>query len=377
MLRRINPFQPGEDRKAGGRYYKITPKILGSSGHPQLGGEYATLRIFRLLKAALADRVMTALDNGEGKSEALKGRLNEFNSRFKAKDANEKDCYRAAQLLESVNRSVSDAKPYTDALDDIDKIVPTRWRPDETVLIPQLLQGFYWLWDRTRKPSSSSATSPRTPISSPFTRLTLEQSKTILRNCGIDYEHTGTEPFEVQISVEQFERAVAPVIVEAVGIAKGVLDSHLPKGETLDWLILSGKTCNLDLVERLIRQAFLGDERFVWNPERITFDPEYAKMSTSIGACYAEKYRGYRFDPFGPATKELLRRGVNRLEFNVKNLFFFLPCKFQMQTAEQSAPIPIFEAGEKLLQLDGEPQPEAAPPPDQAPGSLPAASGWS
>ncbi|MBD0310663.1 MAG: virulence factor SrfB, partial [Microcoleus sp. T1-bin1] len=47
-------FADYEDRGLGGRYYKLTPKLLGSSGHLQLGGELITLRIFRLLKVAIA-----------------------------------------------------------------------------------------------------------------------------------------------------------------------------------------------------------------------------------------------------------------------------------------------------------------------------------
>ncbi|PLZ41352.1 hypothetical protein CBP27_05540, partial [Fischerella thermalis WC542] len=60
-LEEINPFEPGEDRGDGGRYYKLTPKLLGSSGHLQLGGELITLRLFLLLKAAIADCLLTAI----------------------------------------------------------------------------------------------------------------------------------------------------------------------------------------------------------------------------------------------------------------------------------------------------------------------------
>ena len=53
-------FADNEDRGLGGRYYKLTPKLLGSSGHLQLGGELITLRIFRLLKVAIADFLLNS-----------------------------------------------------------------------------------------------------------------------------------------------------------------------------------------------------------------------------------------------------------------------------------------------------------------------------
>ncbi len=43
-------FTNNEDRGLGGRYYKLTPKLLGSSGHLQLGGELITLRVFSTVK---------------------------------------------------------------------------------------------------------------------------------------------------------------------------------------------------------------------------------------------------------------------------------------------------------------------------------------
>ncbi|MBD2777638.1 hypothetical protein ICL16_37750 [Iningainema sp. BLCCT55] len=42
-LEDITPsFKDSKDRGLGGRYYQITPKLLGSSGHLQLGGELIT-----------------------------------------------------------------------------------------------------------------------------------------------------------------------------------------------------------------------------------------------------------------------------------------------------------------------------------------------
>ena len=51
------PFDD-RDQGAGGRYYVISPKLLGSSGNENLGGDLITLMLFRYLKLALADYLL-------------------------------------------------------------------------------------------------------------------------------------------------------------------------------------------------------------------------------------------------------------------------------------------------------------------------------
>ena len=41
-----------------GRYYVIKPEVRNSTGHPQLGGDYLTLRVFYWLKATIADTLL-------------------------------------------------------------------------------------------------------------------------------------------------------------------------------------------------------------------------------------------------------------------------------------------------------------------------------
>src|SRR5438046_1911329 len=74
------------------------------------------------------------------------------------------------------------------------------------------------------------------------------------------------------------------------------------------------------------RQEFVNSPHFVWNSERVTFVPQYAKLAPSAGACYAEKMRRTAFAP--ARFKEQLRKGLNQLTYNIDNLFFFLPCSF-------------------------------------------------
>ena len=87
---------------------------------------------------------------------------------------------------------------------------------------------------------------------------------------------------------------------------------------------------------------------FVWNPERVTFVPQYAKLAPSAGACYAEKMRRTAFAP--ARFKEQLRKGLNQLTYNIDNLFYFLPCSFLVPV--HNGQIEIFRAGQPLFRLD-------------------------
>jgi len=133
-----------------------------------------------------------------------------------------------------------------------------------------------------------------------------QQIAELLAQNDIQLPQSSLNNLSVTLTVQQFANAVTGVIKEAIGIAKGLMESGLRRQEDpqensskeqLDWLILSGKTCNLDLVGKELKQQFSKSDRFVWNPERITFVPEYTKLATSAGACYAETLMQLKFTP--------------------------------------------------------------------------------
>ena len=353
-------FDNDKERGLGGRYYEITPKLLGSSGHLQLGGELITLRVFRLLKVAIVDALLTAFTTGQLKNDKLGELVGKLDQRFRRLENNN---YKEKSLLQDIDKSnpESDSVAYKAALDNAEKVLPTRWKD-----APKRLQTFYTLWDYAEQAKIILGQKPAKDVSSLTFSLTEQQISELLNQVDIQIE---AEAFNVKIMLtrEQFERAADPVIKEAVGIATGLMESRLNnsndsddnfgseqegeqeeiKTQKVDWLILSGKTCNLDLVGREIYQKFSKSNNFLWNPERITFDPEFTKLGTSAGACYAEKMRRLKFSP--EEAKPLLRRGANQLRVDVKNLFYYLPCNFKRKT--QSSELLIFKAGAELYQI--------------------------
>jgi hypothetical protein len=357
MLEEIDPFESNEDRGNGGRYYKLTPKLLGSSGHLQLGGELITLRIFLLLKAAIADCVLSAVSEGKINEDRLNIRLNELNQRFLKNN----DKFQSGTLLACVDKPSpeADAAPYKDALDDADKVVSTRFKNH-----PERLQTFYTLWEHAEraklefgnKRDPKQTTEPTFVLNAQqIWELLVKQNNTPSPTHSEDEQNNTSSPthseddLTVTLTLQQFERAVTPVIKQAIGIAKGLMENRLEADkEQVNWLILSGKTCNLYLVELELYKEFSQSKYFLWNTERITFVPEYSKLATSIGACYAEKLRQLTFD--AQQAKPVLRKGANQLYFDVKNLLYFLPCSFYREAI--GAEYEIFRSGQQLSLVD-------------------------
>jgi molecular chaperone DnaK (HSP70) len=342
-------FADYEDRGLGGRYYKLTPKLLGSSGHLQLGGELITLRMFRLLKVAIADFLLIGVTTGDLESEKLEDLINsELNERFL-----EQGKFKSGSLLKCLDKENPEGDiAYKDALDTAEKVLPTRWQQ-----APQRLQSFYILWDHAEAAKLKLGQKPPADNSLLTFTLSEQQISELLTQSAVKLQIKDPNSICVTLDNQQFERAAVSGIKEAIGIAKGLMESRLRhddltkdswNSQKVDWLILSGKTCNLDIVQRQIYQEFSKSPYFVWNPERITFVLEFTKLATSAGACYAEKLRRLRFDP--EESKSLLRKGANQLEIDVKNLFYYLPCNFKRKTQSNDL-LTIFKAGQELYQL--------------------------
>jgi hypothetical protein len=343
-------FQPDEDRGAGGRYYIITPKILGSSGNTQLGGDLITLRLFRWLKVAIADCVLTAaqdqsleleepsLDDIISARELVEGEKFVKEGRFIS-----------GSLLNAVDYKKDD--PQRNELKAAEKILPTHWGME-----PPRLQTFYTLWKYAEDAKVELAKGESEFV------LTAQQITEILDQTQIRYTIDNPNSLVVCLSQEKFDRIVTPVIEEAIQLAEALVsnrfgEENIPEEEKnppeLDWLILSGQTCHLPQVKEQIYQKFKTSNYFSCNPEKITFVPDFSKLATSIGACYTEKLLqlGFTGQNKASALKKLLYEGTNQIEIKVKNLFYYLPCSFKLSTQSENVYITLFNTGEELSVL--------------------------
>lgn len=340
-LEQIDPFETEDYRGAGGRYYILTPDLMGSSGHLQLGGELITLRLFRTLKVAIVDFLMTAVTEKSLESAELSKLINGLDKRFRPEGT-----YLKYSLLQCVDREYpeeGDVIAYDLALGFAEEILHTRWKDNL-----KYLHTFYTLWDlaeNAKKELSKGASEFDVPWKE--IEFLLAREKISINNIN--------SKFEVKITNAQLERASTSVVEEAIHIAEGLLESRLPvdecigEKEPLDWLILSGQTCRLDLVKQKLNQIFR-KAKFKWNPAKVTFVPEYAKTATSIGACYGMRLKQYRFDPQG--SKRKLQNGDSELFIQVRNLLYNLPCSFKRIVNGNSET--IFKPRQPLHQLESD-----------------------
>ena len=342
-------FHPGEDRGDGGRYYIITPKILGSSGNTQLGGELITLRLFRWLKVAIADCVLTAAQDRS--LELEEPSLDDIIFARELEPFVEQGKFISGSLLDAVDYKQDD--PQTDELKAAEKILSTHWKME-----PRRLQTFYTLWKYAEDAKVQLAKGESEFV------LTAPQITEILDQAQISYTSDNPDSLPdslvVRLSQENFDRIVTPVIEEAIKLAEALVrnrfgEENIQKENTpeLDWLILSGQTCHLPQVKEQIYQTFKTSNYFSCNPEKITFVPDFSKSATSIGACYTEKLLqlGFTGKNKASAIKEQLRNGVNQIEIQVENLFYYLPCSFKLATQAATEYKILFKTGKELSLL--------------------------
>src|SRR5262249_35441023 len=157
--------------------------LLGSSGNTQLGGELITLRLFRLLKAAVADRLLAAVQDKHLESAALAARAAQLGEAF----VDPSGRYQPGSLFAAVNDLPATDPLFTDALNAAELVLPTRWRNN-----PGRLQPFYTLWEFAEA-AKIQLGARRGPGAEPEAfELGEPEITTLLGQCGIPF--TPREP---------------------------------------------------------------------------------------------------------------------------------------------------------------------------------------
>jgi hypothetical protein len=350
----------GPDQGAGGRYYTITPTLLGSSGNEFLGGELITLRTFRMLKFAIADYVLhyeTAITYPPALAKARAAAI--------AKLDPKRQPYQPGALLELIAARNDDPK-FKAALEAAEEILPTQFKTK-----PSALVAFQELWrlaeklkvdlGRIRKVSPGKAD---LPIS--YT-LDATQIASFLSTAWKGAEgaiRVKENAPSLTLDSELFERAAGPVVEQALKIAASLAESTLKKyeddhhsatgqsTEKLDRIVLSGKSCNLHLVHELLPQVMRKCTYYGDDVTEVLFEPDLAKLATSVGACRAEEMWASLRPNDGWETTS--GTGVSSVSFDIRNLFFFLPCSFATKEQdEQLSQEPLFVVNERFRMLDG------------------------
>lgn len=329
------PPVPGADPKWLGRYYTVTPKVRGSTGHLQLGGEYLTLQVFLWLKAALADLLLAKVpDQFSRQIQALPERYKQGSE------------YSSGSLVEAVLHRDRDDNPVLDVVEDV---LPTRWADK-----PTNGQAFWLMW-RLAERAKLALGDPL--AAEPMFELTSLDVRQILNAVGAATGNTAQLPdLRLELGATPFERLVSQPLREIMQLATElVLDRFtVNSSEELDRIILTGKTSALAQVRHTLNTHFghrEGSDRQVrWKNTDVRIERDFSKLATSIGACWAESIRQFAFDPPGAIPR--LVDGQTVLYIDVENLFFNLPCTFARR--QQEGYTSLISVGAELFQLDTE-----------------------
>lgn len=324
-----------------GRYYTVTPRVRGSTGHLQNGGEYLTLLVFRWLKAEIADQLLTRAPD------QYRNVLQSLPESFRDE---------TGYVVRSLVDRVLSGRDAARVLDIVDTVVPTRWAS-----APEHEQAFYLLWsvaDRAKRALGAEQREGGHSRSFPVEGTSIRQIVNAVTSAqGEDAAGVGAVVGDVHLDQERFRALVMPPLEDVMGRATElVMEAFVDPQERLDRIILTGKTSAMRHVREALTTRFgrrAGDERTVrWEPSGIEVMHDYAKLATAVGAAWAQSVTWYRRSPEGAGA--LLREGKTHLDILIENLFFNLPCTFFEQSQNQQR-LDRFGVGEELVQLDDEP----------------------
>jgi hypothetical protein len=367
-----------EQARVRGRRYQLRPEVLGSSGHPDLGGDYLTLRVYYLLKAAFADYVlglayeehMAEEDDGVVAS-GVGNDLLTLLPDVLAPTATSGPRSLAAEVLSHLSGT---ELPKTLAPEGVAamlaSVLPTGWEAgagEENGLFRKV-----WADAESAKialgraPGDEDAAWPvtRTQVIGWLNELSDQDKAAGLRKL-LD-RRDGEHLFGIRQA--DFRRLATPVFREAAAIAVDLVQNRFGQDDalTLDRIILSGRSTSmqivLDSVAEEIAPRSLPDGRPVFrNPAAIDVEAPFAKQATSIGAAWAHA-RSLANTRVGVSSAEdgdSLR--TSTVEIEVGDLSTTLPCNFQL-IDNNNDPALLFEVGKPY---------EAVPD-----GRLAVRSGW-
>ncbi|MEV8632116.1 hypothetical protein AB0395_10715 [Streptosporangium sp. NPDC051023] len=348
-----------------GRHYVIRPEVRGSTGHPQLGGDLLTLRVFHWLKAEIADALMAL-----GAEDARGGVGNGEDAWLRHWPASHVGADGTPRPIAPAFIANPDPGPRPDLVwVGLRDLLPTH-SPALGAAAGRAVPGraFFRLWQEAEQAkkllgAGREYTLPKTKLQEVLNNIDgrSRPPAALVDRLG----HT-----VVTLLPEQFEHLATPVITAAVDIALTTFSAQRRRepDEPIDIVALSGKTSTMPLVERIVARRLreltmngadgAGGADGVPTP-RLVVERRYAKQATSIGACWAHSFSRYadieseEVPGWGADAerhvdgRERLRAGQNVVGIAVDNLFQSLPCDFSLQNADTRVGM-LLNAGDQL-----------------------------
>lgn len=329
-------FEPIDKEKfKNGRYFRITPRLLGSTGHRYIGGDLITLGLFRLVKTKLVDRLLSLLAERQIEPPVGSG-LDSVWSNLPEGLATPSGRYRPGILLDWTYQPADNLKLYEEwnrAV--IDRIIPTAFAGNHSYT-----PNFFTLWDLTEEAKKDLGSPVATYMGSGLGRewkkkvdLDHNQLWKLVTTIHPWVESSGLTPEDFSIGISQKEVAdfASEPVVESLSIAVNMVKARLSTSDVtdkLDRFILSGFSCNLQVVQEEAKKIFGKNEKlFEFSLASVSFEQEVAKTSVAMGACIGRYLESVRLNPYDERTREMLRDGYDQVELVVENLFNYLTCR--------------------------------------------------
>ena len=334
-----------------GRYYVLRPEVLGSTGRLQLGGELLSLRVFTWIKALIGDQLLRLFPGTFERSlgalrQIVRGNLSDNPFR---------------------NMTRADSQPVGgDVLDVLDSVVPTRTKTGSS----RLSQAFWLLWtiaDDTKLTFCRPDAPEEITLRPAEIRRVLQVAEWPEAMASVpDLQSISDENLEITLTRRDFEKLVTDDIDQMMHLAYRLVGERLAgmeqagdepaqTAEQIDRIVLTGQASQAPLVRNRLMAVFSGpgpDGMAVpWHPSAVSaVSGEYAKLATSLGACWAKSCQDLVPKPKGAIGG--LIKGRNAFRIVVDNLFFNLPCSFCIapQLGGKDSAEEILHIGDEMYQ---------------------------
>ncbi|MFF7896337.1 hypothetical protein ACFZDI_31375 [Streptomyces sp. NPDC007907] len=344
VLRDLTPALDPADRFTSGRAYMLEPRILGTIGHGQLGGDLLTLLVLYWVKATLLDKVGRGDPDHTGEP---------LSARVARQAGGHREHLVSSEVRELLRREL-----------------PTHWRElgrdlEDAEEAQQREAGFSTLWRLAERVKRA---------------LGEENGDTGLTEDELADLRQRFEPLKglagpVVFSQDEFRDLIEPFVRQAAEMAAGLVSDAFRRmsahagdragraggsGATdaapyLDQVVLAGRSSTMAAVRRAVNHALRRADhlhgkvtrKVEWNPERLEVETGFlAKQATSLGAAWLHRVRG-RVGAFGTGSGGLIH---SELSIVTQGLFSCLPCDFVLQGLAAMG-VELFSSGTPFEQL--------------------------
>ncbi|MEU1755626.1 hypothetical protein ABZ436_23610 [Micromonospora matsumotoense] len=324
------PPTTGDQPEFEGRHYALRPRVLGTTGHPQLGGDLLTLRMFYWLKAALAD----GIEGRDVTSDDSLARRVLTSRQADPVPAGVRDLLRAGYPTHHPTAGAHQPAEGTGAL-----------RPRTDTF------DHLWLAMENAKTTPGDGDVRFTLKDGLVRRLRPSQDRPWVS--GVE---SLVEGESVTLTAAQFGQLVRPIIESVTKLATDLVHRRIggQPDVRLDTVALSGRTAQLPEVLATVREV-LGRELDTpadgrppvpWDRTGVVVETTYAKQAASVGACWASSR-----DEVGATSDEHLAFGIDRLDIEIGQLQLVLPADFGLAAASLQ-PVPLLLAGQPFDMVD-------------------------